>query len=67
MTNVVVVGGLFLLIFAIMGAGFFKGKFTSCNFPEDLEIPEEYPSSETECQAEGGEWYNEPLNFDNLH
>lgn len=36
-SNVVIVGGLFLLIFAIMGVSFFKGKFFTCeNLPEDL-------------------------------
>ena len=58
-SNVVIVGGLFLLIFAIMGAGFFKGKFSTCaNLPDDFDTSA-YPSSEEDCQAAGGEWQNE--------
>jgi hypothetical protein len=37
-SNVVLVGGLFLLIFAIMGVSFFKGRFYSCqSLPEGLD------------------------------
>jgi len=37
MTNVTIVCCLFLLIFAIMGVNFFKGKFASCQLEnEDL-------------------------------
>ena len=57
-SSVVIIGGLILLIFSIMGCGFFKGKFASCeSLPEDF-ASEQYPGVERACLAAGGQWIN---------
>jgi hypothetical protein len=35
--NVMLVCGLFVLIFAILGTNFFKGKYFRCDIAEDIE------------------------------
>lgn len=50
MGNVSVVCLLFVLIFAIMGVDFFKGKFYHCSL-EDFE-----GKDMNDCIAAGGEW-----------
>lgn len=63
MTNVTIVCGLFLLIFAIMGVDSFKGQFAKCSI-EDPEILEKIISRK-DCEDLGGEWVNPNENFDN--
>jgi hypothetical protein len=61
MTNVTIVCLFLLLIFAILGVNFFKGKFQRCS----LEGIEEIIDKNT-CLAAGGEWVNKDENFDNV-
>ena len=52
-SNVVIVGGLFLLIFAIMGVSFFKGKYFSCvELPDDID--EDIIVYQEDCEKYGG-------------
>jgi voltage-dependent calcium channel T type alpha-1G len=64
MTNVLVVSGLFILIFSAMGIDFFKGKFYSChgyNFINKVDILNTF-----DCLNYGGDWTNSVQNFDNI-
>ena len=60
MRNVLTVGGLILLIFAIMAVNLFKGQFYSCQ-PTDI-IDQDRIISEVftkdDCINLGGEWIN---------
>jgi hypothetical protein len=61
-----VVSLLFLLLFAILGTNFYKGKFFSCdtsNIPEDI-VP--LIIDKFDCLDFGGEWVNVDYNFDNV-
>ena len=51
MGNVSLVCLLFVLIFAIMGVDFFKGKFYHCSIDDDDTI-----KNKNDCLAKGGEW-----------
>lgn len=60
MANVLMVGLLFLLIFAIMGVNFFKGEFYQCNgISVDVKTKDA-------CLTAGGTWENAQSNFDNV-
>jgi voltage-dependent calcium channel T type alpha-1G len=64
--NVMVVSLLFILLFAILGTNFYKGKFYYCHADN---IPEPYASSITnkyDCFDYGGDWMNQDQNFDNI-
>jgi hypothetical protein len=63
MTNVTIVCLLFLLIFAILGVGFFKGTFNYCSI-EDPAILENI-ITKADCIAAGGEWIHPKETFDN--
>ena len=63
MTNVTIVCFLFLLIFAILGVGFFKGSFGSCAIDDESKM--EFIKTKIDCLAEGGTWNNPNENFDN--
>jgi hypothetical protein len=65
MLNVILVCGLFVLIFAILGVGFFKGTFFKCNFTGIPEFPK-YIYDYHDCLNNGGVWMNSPSNFDNI-
>ena len=72
MGNVLLVCSLFILIFAIMGVKFFKGKFNYC---ADLDNIFHDNSSSTyymtliidkyDCENYGGNWIPRDSNFDN--
>ena len=64
MTNVLVVCMLILLIMAIMGVNFFKGKFWSCHGLTQNEL--ELVITKMDCIEMGGEWLNEETNFDHV-
>ena len=56
--NVMVVSLLFILLFAILGTNFYKGKFYSCNTDN---VPEPYASiinNRFDCMDYGGDWVN---------
>ena len=61
MTNVTIVCLFLLLIFAILGVNFFKGKFQRCSIEDDDSIIDM-----ATCLAAGGDWVNRDENFDNV-
>jgi hypothetical protein len=61
MTNVTIVCLFLLLIFAILGVNFFKGKFQRCSIEDDPNI-----KNIADCLAAGGTWDNRDENFDNV-
>ena len=61
MTNVTIVCLFLLLIFAILGVNFFKGKFQRCSIEDIEEIVDR-----ASCLKAGGEWINKDENFDNV-
>lgn len=63
MGNVTIVCLLFLLIFAILGVGFFKGGFGRCSI-EDPDILAGI-KSKSDCLAAGGTWNVPHETFDN--
>jgi len=63
MTNVTIVCTLFLLIFAILGVGFFKGTFGRCSI-EDPEILVNI-LSKSDCLSYNGTWEVPNETFDN--
>lgn len=63
MTNVTIVCLLALLIFAILGVGFYKGTFGRCSI-EDPDILLNIKNL-SDCVREGGEWVVPDANFDN--
>jgi hypothetical protein len=62
MGNVSIVCLLFVLIFAIMGVDFFKGKFHYCS----IGGREDGIENIDQCIAAGGEWEQVTENFDNV-
>ena len=62
MRNVLTVGGLILLIYAITGVNFFKGTFYSCVPNEDIGLTEsfieQYVITKQDCLDNDGEWVN---------
>ena len=62
--------GLFVLIFAILGVNFFKGKFYSCQFDyldsHQLEDMLSTIYTKDDCIKAGGDWKNARANFDNI-
>jgi hypothetical protein len=54
MTNLLMVVGLILVIFAIMGVNFFKGAFYYCK----TSIPDLPISTKADCYNFGGNWVN---------
>lgn len=61
-----VVSGLFLILFAILGTNFYKGKFYYCH---DENVPEMYRIAIHDkfgCMDFGGDWVNQDQNFDNV-
>lgn len=62
MTNVTIVCGLFILIFAILGVSFFKGTFAFC-IHDDPAVLATIVSS-LDCVAKGGNWVTPKENFD---
>lgn len=61
MTNVTIVCLFLMLIFAILGVNFYKGKFQSCSITDDEDI-----KNYEDCMAKGGTWENKDENFDNV-
>ena len=57
MRNVLTVGGLILLIYAIMGVNLFKGAFHRCeDLPEEFIIENVF--TKEDCIENGGLWVN---------
>jgi len=57
--NVMVVSGLFLILFAILGTNFYKGKFYYCH---NEHVPERYRIAVHDkfgCMDFGGDWVNQ--------
>ena len=67
MTNVLLVCSLFILIFGIMGVGFFKGTFYHCQdkYDSDFKINMDDVDTKADCLNLGGEWVNKDSHFDN--
>lgn len=63
MTNVTIVCLLFLLIFAILGVGFYKGGFGYCLL-DDADLLAKVISKQ-DCLDFGGIWHRPNENFDN--
>ena len=61
MTNVTIVCLFLMLIFAILGVNFFKGKFQRCSIGDYPDIVDK-----AACLAAGGAWVNKDENFDNV-
>ena len=66
MTNVLLVCFLFIIIFAIMGVNFFKGAFHYCYFDPLVYATPPAVDTKIDCLAAGGEWVNNPKNFDHV-
>lgn len=66
MTNVLMVFSLFILIFGVMGVGFFKGTFYHCQDKWDATDTIDLNQVDTmeDCLRLGGEWVNKDSNFD---
>lgn len=65
MRNVLTVGGLILLIYAIMGVNLFKGTFFRCE-GLDPDFIDANIFTKDDCLENGGEWLNAQMNFDNV-
>ena len=64
MTNVLLVCLILLLIFAIMGVNFFKGRFYSCQGLTQSQL--QNVDTSNDCISKGGTWKNSFSNFDNV-
>lgn len=60
------VSGLFVLIFAILGINFYKGTFFYCDIPAELEDSLTLILDKVDCLNYGGMWLNSRSNFDNI-
>lgn len=65
MTNVTIVCFLALLLFAILGVGFYKGTFGRCSITEPEALVEQI-KNEPDCLSRGGTWEVPNANFDNV-
>lgn len=64
MFNVILVSGIFLVVYSILGTHFFKGGFYSCQ-----GLSQQILSSirfKEDCVTAGGQWTNTRSNFDNV-
>jgi nucleoside recognition membrane protein YjiH len=59
--NVVFVGFIILMVFAITGINFFAGTFYHCSIDFDV-IKDKF-----DCVNNGGDWINSTANFDNFY
>ena len=66
--NVIIIGTLILLIFAISGVSIFKGRFYRCEgLGDSIMDPEDtVVITKDDCLENGGSWKNSDLNFDNV-
>jgi hypothetical protein len=66
--NALVIAILFFVLFAIFGTTYFKGKFFYCMVGEiDAEfVDTSMIVTKWDCLNVGGDWLNQPLNFDNV-
>lgn len=64
--NVIVVCGIFWLIFSIMGVQLFSGKFYKCVY-QNLSRLSDYDEvkNKSECIQKNFTWQNSKINFDN--
>ena len=64
----IIIGALILLIFAISGVSFFKGRFYSCDgLGESIMDPlNTQVVTKEDCEVNGGVWENTEKNFDNV-
>ena len=56
--NVMVVSGLFLILFAILGTNFYKGRFFSCTVDNVPEVYQLAIHDKFSCMDFGGDWTN---------
>lgn len=66
MLNIILIGSVFILIFAVIAMTYFRGLFYRCDF---LNVPLEYMPlivNKWDCLDYGGEWINPYPNFDNI-
>lgn len=61
--NVAVISSLFFLIFGIIGVNYYKGSYYSCRQIRELPASVEH---KWDCLDMGGNWLNNPTNFDRL-
>ncbi|XP_013413556.1 sodium channel protein 1 brain [Lingula anatina] len=66
--NVLMVGMIFWLIFAIMGVQLLGGKFYNCYDGDGnkLQYNASYLTNKTECLALGYDWSNDKIHFNNV-
>ena len=64
MFNVILVSGIFLVVYSILGTHFFKDGFHYCTSltPADLGSVRH----KDDCFSSGGDWLNARSNFDNV-
>ena len=61
--NLVIVQSVFYLLFGIFCVSFYKGSLFYCSNVQDLDKVE----SKFDCLNLGGDWVNNPKNFDNAY
>ena len=62
--NVLIICGLFLLIFGILGVNFFKGAYYHCNLNDESLLGQ--VQNKDDCVKLNGEWVSYSSNFDNV-
>jgi hypothetical protein len=60
--NVIVISGIFILIFGIIGVNYNKGKYYYCSYDKDFGTI----ITKWDCLNLGGEWVNSYQNFDRV-
>jgi len=61
--NVIIISGLFFLIFGIVGVNYLKGMYYSCSIEQETTFQ---LINKWDCLNAGGEWVNFLSNFDNI-
>jgi hypothetical protein len=66
MLKIIIIGSIFVLIFAVIGMTYFRGLFSRCMF---THMPSQFMYSvvtKWDCMDYGGEWVSPYPNFDNI-
>ncbi len=66
MLKIILIGSIFILIFAVIGMTYFRGIFRRCDFRKVPDIYMYKINNKWDCLDYGGEWINPYPNFDNI-
>lgn len=66
MLNIILIGSVFIFIFAIIAVTYLRGLFFRCNFTNVPEIFMYEIKTKWDCLDYGGDWVNPYPNFDNI-